>query len=35
MGNGGYIKITTPTSRSQKTILSSESMDDVELEKGK
>jgi len=35
MGNGGYIKITTTTNRGQKTILRSESMDDVELEKEK
>jgi hypothetical protein len=35
MGNGGYIKIITTTNRDQKTILSSESMDDVELEKEK
>jgi len=35
MGNGGYIKITTTTNRDQKTILRSESMDDVEFEKEK
>jgi hypothetical protein len=35
MGNGGYIKITTTTNRGQKTILRSESMDDVEFEKEK
>jgi len=33
IGNGGYIKITTTINSDQKTILSSESMDDVELEK--
>ena len=35
MGNGGYIRITTTTNRGQKTILRSESMDDVEFEKEK
>jgi len=35
MGNVGYIKITTTINRDQKTILSSESMNDVELEEEK